>query len=52
MSKVVYYFWIIGFAFGASYHSYIGNDIKLISDAIMLIGTCICLEIRNSGKDM
>lgn len=50
MNKGIYYFWIVHFAFWACYHCYVGDDIKLISDVVMIIGTFICLEIRSSGK--
>ena len=50
MSKTVYYLWIIYFTIWACYHCYVGSDIKLISDAVMVIGSFICIEIRNSRK--
>ena len=50
MSKRVYYFWIIYFAFWAVHHCYVGDDIKLIFDAVMVIGSLICLEIKDSRK--
>lgn len=48
--KKFYYFNIIYFMFWACYHCYVGNDISLITDAIMIMESFICLEIRNSKK--
>ena len=50
MSKRVYYFWIIYFAFWAVYHCYVGDDIKLIFDTVMVMSSLICIEIKDSRK--
>lgn len=48
MSKWTYYAWIILGLFLACYHSMNDADIRLISDEIIIMGSCICLEIENA----
>lgn len=48
MIKWTYYAWIILGLFLAFLHSMNDADIRLISDWIIIMGSCICLEIENA----
>lgn len=47
MSRWTYYIWIALGCLLFTYHSVIDANVRLIVDSMIILGCCICLEIKD-----